>query len=70
MNGPRVPEALAFDVFGTVVDWRSAAVDAAALDAGLLDDWNRAWRRGRPAWSRRAQRPTRRSCPAAPSRDR
>jgi 2-haloacid dehalogenase len=49
------PRALAFDVFGTVVDWhRGVSEEAAALAAtqGITGDWSafaNAWRAGYPA---------------------
>jgi 2-haloacid dehalogenase len=54
-----VPRALAFDVFGTVVDWRSTVIEegeALGARAGVRADWGTvadAWRsRYRPAMAR------------------
>lgn len=56
------PRALLFDVFGTLVDWRSSLLDEAAalgVDADwppVVDDWRRAYRpaldrvRAEPGW--------------------
>lgn len=49
------PRALAFDVFGTVVDWRSSIIGELEMFGerhGLAEDWPRfadAWRAGYPA---------------------
>src|SRR5204862_349545 len=56
---PRMIRALAFDVFGTVVDWRGSLIregEALAKNKGLRVDWAKfadAWRAGyQPAMDR------------------
>ena len=50
-----LPQALAFDVFGTVVDWRSSIIGELEMlgeRLGLAEDWPTfadAWRGGYPA---------------------
>ncbi len=52
LKATRTIRALAFDVFGTVVDWRSSIIQAGqrlTLEKGIQADWNRfaiAWRQG------------------------
>src|SRR4051794_8385597 len=51
----RLPRALAFDVFGTVVDWRTSVIGELEMFGekhGLAEDWAAfadAWRGGYPA---------------------
>ena len=55
MVTPSVPKALAFDVFGTVVDWRSSIIGELEMFGerhGLAEDWPTFaddWRAGYPA---------------------
>ena len=55
MTGSRKPRALAFDVFGTVVDWRSSIIGELEMFGethGLAEDWATFaddWRAGYPA---------------------
>src|SRR5487761_1143094 len=53
MAGVKSPRVLLFDVFGTLVDWRSSLIDIAAASAAgsdpqagwaaIIDDWRRAY---------------------------
>jgi 2-haloacid dehalogenase len=55
MTGSHMPRALAFDVFGTVVDWRSSIIGELEMFGerhGLAEDWARFaddWRAGYPS---------------------
>jgi 2-haloacid dehalogenase len=55
MTGSNKPRALAFDVFGTVVDWRGSIIGELEMFGekhGLAEDWARFaddWRAGYPA---------------------
>ena len=57
-----LPKALAFDVFGTVVDWRSSVIgelEAFGEVHGVAEDWARFaddWRAGYPAAMERVRR--------------
>jgi 2-haloacid dehalogenase len=58
----RLPKALAFDVFGTVVDWRGSIIGELEMFGkrhGLVADWQAfadAWRAGYPAAMDRVRR--------------
>lgn len=58
----RLPRALAFDVFGTVVDWRGSIIGELEMFGerhGLVADWSAfadAWRAGYPAAMDRVRR--------------